>query len=123
MNRFTFGLLVGVASSACIVSALHVQETSSSRIDQYQADPRFKPPTSGFVPDEKTAVKIAEAILLPLYGEKSVARERPYTAKLKYGVWTVEGYSSIPKNRRLGGPVQVHIAQRDGQIVGFKRDD
>ena len=123
MNRFYSGLMVGGLCVFGGLSWVHRQESPTGRGDQYQADPRFRPPAEGFVPDGKTAVKIAEAILLPLYGEKSVASERPYSAKLKSGVWFEEGHSSIPKNRRLGSPVQVHIAQRDGQIIGFKRED
>ena len=45
-------------------------------------------PASGYVPDSKTAVMIAEAVLAPVYGEKQIKSERPFTAKLKDGMWT-----------------------------------
>jgi hypothetical protein len=33
-------------------------------------------PRGGFVPDAKTAEKIAEAVLIPVYGEEKISRER-----------------------------------------------
>lgn len=41
-----------------------------------------------FVPDAKTAVKIAEAVLIPVYGETQVEPERPFKAVLENGIWT-----------------------------------
>jgi hypothetical protein len=35
-----------------------------------------------------TAVKMAEAVLTPVYGEQQVLSERPYIATLKEGVWS-----------------------------------
>jgi len=48
-------------------------------------------PKDGFVPNEKTAIRIAEAVLTPIYGEKQIKSEEPFSAKLHDGVWTVEG--------------------------------
>ena len=52
-------------------------------------------PPKGFVPDEKTAIRIAEAVWSPIYGEEEIRREKPFVASLKSGVWTVQG--SLPK--------------------------
>jgi hypothetical protein len=30
------------------------------------------------IPDEKTAVAVAEAVLIPIYGEERVRKERPF---------------------------------------------
>jgi hypothetical protein len=49
-------------------------------------------PKEGFVPNEKTAIRIAEAVLGPIYGEDQIAKERPFAATLKGGVWTIEGH-------------------------------
>ena len=35
------------------------------------------PSKNGYVPNAETAVKIAEAVLIPIYGEKQVVAERP----------------------------------------------
>ena len=53
--------------------------------------PKFKP-KDGFVPDAKTAIKIAVAV----------------------GVWTVEG--SLPADR-LGGVALAEIAKDDGRVL------
>ncbi len=48
-------------------------------------------PTKGFVPDSTTAIKIAEAIWLPIYGNK-IYKELPFHATLVGdSVWVVQG--------------------------------
>jgi hypothetical protein len=37
------------------------------------------------------AVRIAEAVLTPIYGEKAVESRRPFLTSLKNGVWIVHG--------------------------------
>src|ERR1017187_8441827 len=48
-------------------------------------------PKKGYVPDSATAVRIAEAVLIPGYGQDKIESQRPFTAKLKDDVWTVYG--------------------------------
>ena len=48
-------------------------------------------PKKGYVPDSATAVKVAEAVLIPVYGQDKIESQRPFTAKLKDDVWTVSG--------------------------------
>ncbi|MFZ3215341.1 MAG: NTF2 fold immunity protein [Candidatus Acidiferrales bacterium] len=48
-------------------------------------------PKEGFVPNAETAVKVAEAVLLPVYGEEQIISERPFKAALDGDVWTVTG--------------------------------
>lgn len=51
---------------------------------------------TNFVPDSATAIKVAEAVWLPIYGE-SIYKEKPYNAKLVGdSVWYVYGY--LPKS-------------------------
>jgi hypothetical protein len=71
-------------------------------------------PSNGFVPDEKTAIKIAEAVWIPIYGDKQIQSEKPFVASLKNGVWTVEG--SLPKDWD-GGVAIAEISKRDGRIL------
>jgi len=42
-----------------------------------------------YVPNSETAVAIAEAVLIPVYGKKDIESERPYKATLKpmFGLW------------------------------------
>jgi hypothetical protein len=82
----------------------------------------YKPP-SGYVPDSKTAVKIAEAVLVPVYGEKHTQSERPFTATLKDGVWTVTGTLRCPDGKGGvttscdGGVAEVRISKDDARIL------
>ena len=71
-------------------------------------------PPAGFVPDKATAVRIAVAVWIPIYGEKNIKGETPYHAALRNGVWTVEG--SLPKGW-VGGVAIAEISKRDGRIL------
>ena len=70
-------------------------------------------PKGGYVPDEATAVVIAEAILKPIYGAASVVGERPFRGHLKGDLWTVEG----TLHAEMGGVAIVKIRRSDGCIV------
>lgn len=71
-------------------------------------------PPKGFVPDEKTAIRIAEAIWSAIYGEDKIQSEKPFVASLKNGVWTVHG--SLPKDW-VGGVAIAEISRSDGRIL------
>ena len=81
-----------------------------------QADGRVldEAPADGFVPDAETAVRIAEAVLVPVYGQAQIDRQGPLTATEHDGVWTVTG--RLPPGR-AGGVALVRIARRDGTIL------
>lgn len=72
-------------------------------------------PQNGFVPDEATAVRVAEAVLTPIYGENQIASERPFSAQLKGDVWTVTGH--LPDTFKNGGVAQIRISKRTCQII------
>ncbi len=85
---------------------------------------QLKPPKE-FVPDEATAIKIAEAVLIPVWGEKEVVSERPYTATLQKDVWTVRGTLYCGNDGKggrksgsecLGGTLEVKLSKIDGRI-------
>ncbi len=73
----------------------------------------------GLVPDEQTAIRIAEAILFPIYSEKTIRGEKPYIVKLTEGKWTIDG--SMPETKDgeaiVGGTFHVVISQRDDQVL------
>ncbi|WP_083901414.1 YbbC/YhhH family protein [Azospirillum sp. B4] len=71
-------------------------------------------PEAGYVPDEKTAVAIAEAVLIPVYGKATIESEKPLTATLEDGRWVVNGY--LPRGW-VGGTAHVVIDKRTGQIL------
>ena len=71
-------------------------------------------PPSGFVPDEETAIQIAEAIFIPIYGKDKIKQEYPLKATLSEGVWTVTG--TLPKGLK-GGVALAEIAKDDARII------
>jgi hypothetical protein len=72
----------------------------------------YKPP-QGYVPTEVVAVRVAEAILVPIYGEDQIKGERPLSAKLEGDRWHVEGY--LPPDMK-GGVAEVWISKQTGEI-------
>ena len=73
----------------------------------------FKP-KAGYVPDEKTAIAIAVAVWLPIYGEERIQKGKPFKAVLKDGVWRVEG--TLPAGY-LGGVAEAEISKEDARIL------
>ena len=71
-------------------------------------------PVAGFVPDSATAIQIAKAIWVPIYGEKQIASEEPIRAELKNDTWYVRG--SLPKGA-VGGVAEAEISKKDGSIL------
>ena len=66
------------------------------------------------VPDEATAIQVAEKVLIPIYGRKQIESEQPFTARLDGNVWTVCGY--LPPGW-VGGVAAVRIDKRNGRIL------
>lgn len=82
-------------------------------------------PKEGYVPDSTTAVKIAEAVLVPVFGKKKIESEQPFTAKLKDGVWTVSGTLHCPDGKGgitthcAGGVAEVQISKVDAHVLSM----
>ena len=73
-----------------------------------------------YVPDATTAIKIAIAFWQPIYGPAQLAKNKPFHAKLKNGIWIVDG--SLPPERVDRMPV-TKISQKDGRNVRFSRKE
>src|SRR5207237_10213886 len=58
-----------------------------------QPGPQGYVPPHSFVPDSATAVRIAIAAWIPIYGENMITPEEPFAASLQDSVWTVRGTS------------------------------
>lgn len=107
----------------CLLSicALALAQTASPNLGEVETSSYV--PNSGYVPDAATAVKIGEAVLTPVYGEKKIANERPFNAELKKGIWTVSGTLRCPDGKGgttdqcEGGTAVVKIAKSDGRIL------
>jgi hypothetical protein len=82
-------------------------------------------PKAGCVPDSSTAVAIAEKALIPVYGEKQIASERPFTATLKGNVWRVAGSLHCSDGEGgattlcAGGVAVVRIKKSNGRILSM----
>jgi hypothetical protein len=87
----------------------------SSVIAQANPPPHNYKPPQGYVPDAETAIQIALAVWLSIYGKKQIDSEKPYTATLKDGVWTVSG--SLPRGDVVGGVAIAEISKQDGTIL------
>ena len=95
-----------------VIIAVGVVFTTIAVFAAQGAKHNFKP-KDGYVPDAKTAIKIAVAVWEPIYGADQIAEEKPYRARLKNGVWFVEG--SLPEGS-LGGVAIAEISKDDGRI-------
>ena len=71
-------------------------------------------PKQGPVPTVAAAISIAVKLWSPIYGAEHIARERPYYALLKNGIWTVHG--SLPP-RTAGGTAILKIRKSDGAVL------
>jgi hypothetical protein len=77
----------------------------------------YKPP-QGYVPNEATAIRIAEAVLTPIYGVDTIEKEKPLIARLENETWVVEGTFRCPGGSGCKGGVAVaEIAKDDGKIL------
>jgi hypothetical protein len=62
--------------------------------------------------------------LAGVYGEEQIEQEKPFSATLKNGVWTVNGtlWCSDAQGRRtsqcdIGGVAQIKLRQTDGKVL------
>jgi len=70
----------------------------------------------GYVPNEETAIRIAVAVWIPIYGKETIENEKPYKAILKDGVWYVRGSLPLPPPGQaiFGGVAHAAISKEDG---------
>ena len=73
-------------------------------------------PKGGFIPNEQTAIRVAEAVLSPIYGEQQIMSERPFHAKLHGDVWTVEGSLATGVD---GGVATIHLDKKTGAVISY----
>jgi hypothetical protein len=79
-----------------------------------------KKPARGYVPDATTAVRIAEAVLTPIYGAKQVGYEKPFNATLDGDVWTIQGTldcKTTAKSIWVGGTAVVQLSKTTGAVL------
>jgi len=72
-------------------------------------------PRDGFVPDESTAIQIAQAVAKAQYGEDRVSKEQPFHARLYGQTWIVKG--TLHPQGAYGGTAVVKISKENGRIL------
>jgi NTF2 fold immunity protein len=95
------------------------EKQNSAEIDWNSVEASIKgaasfKPEKGLVPDDKTAIKVAEAVLQPIYGEQKIISERPFNVHLSSGIWTVVG---TMHSASFGGVAIVKISRSDGRVL------
>jgi hypothetical protein len=111
----TFPLLI-----TCLISVICSAQTVSDH-DEFVYNRRLVKtthsyiPKNGFVPDKDTALAIAYAVALPIYGKKQLDGEKPLRAELEGGVWTILG--TLNCGSCDGGTLVMQIDKTTGRIV------
>jgi hypothetical protein len=103
----------GLASEILLGHGLEPAIVRQTSKDQTFARPK------AIVSDEETAMRIAEAIWIPIFGQELIVRQKPFRAKLENDVWTVKG--SLPEGCTTGAIV-ARISKYDGAILETGRD-
>jgi hypothetical protein len=70
-------------------------------------------PRNGYVPDQKTAMQVAEAILVSVYGEGQVKAQEPFRVSLDGNIWTVKG--ALPHGPE--GNAEIKLSKKDGAVL------
>lgn len=68
----------------------------------------------GYVPDAKTAIAVAIAVLTPIYGKADIDSEKPWHTGLKDEVWTVVGTFHGPG---FGGGAVIQLDKKSGKVL------
>jgi hypothetical protein len=79
---------------------------------------RFCVPGMRPVTSARAAIRIAKTALIAIYGAASIARQNPFRAVLKDGLWIVRG---APRRLQRGGGAEVKIDRCDGVVVDIAR--
>lgn len=72
-------------------------------------------PVINYVPSEKVACQIAEVILISLYGEDDIKKQKQFKVSLVGdSIWAVVG---VQKTVEIGGVAYIEIRKRDCKIL------
>ncbi len=98
--------------SYCNKSKSTVNSTDSVSMDTINFK-RSNPKTDGYVPNSETAIKIAEAIWLPIYGN-SIYENKPFVGELiNDSIWSITG----TVHTDFGGAPYAEIRKSDGKVI------
>jgi NADH dehydrogenase FAD-containing subunit len=70
-------------------------------------------PKDGLVPTAEIAFQIAEPILVNIFGEEHIEKEKPFSINLENDIWIIKG---TPYYRK-GGVAYIEIRKTNGEIL------
>jgi hypothetical protein len=113
-TRFVFALIAAMLFAAGNRPAQGPSGDKSEHGRWYETKwGRSYRPASGFIPDRDTAIRVAKAILIPVYGEKTVDSEEPLSVALDGDVWTVKGaVRPYPS-----GNAEIKLSKSEGTVL------
>jgi hypothetical protein len=103
-------LIIAISLLVVAIATAYSQEQQESKETSVM-------PKEGFVPNAETAVKIGEAVLIPVYGEGTINRERPFKATRQGDVWRVTDTLNCGAPACAGGTAVVRISKTSGEIL------
>jgi NTF2 fold immunity protein of polymorphic toxin system component len=109
-TRRTVALALAVLATAC--QSKSSQDKRSAITATHTTDLAAEPARS--VPDEQTAIRIADSVLAERYGRDQLESEKPLIATLSDTIWTVTG--TLPPGNE-GGVAEIEIRKADGRII------
>jgi TonB family protein len=74
------------------------------------------PLAAGPIPDQTTALKVAEPELVRIYGARVIGSEKPFNADLSGDMWIVGGTLHCIC---AGGVATAHLAKGDGRVLAI----
>jgi hypothetical protein len=105
--------LNGIGLKVSVILCLLVSSGCANHDDAKWRARRVRPYEDA-VPDSRTAIQIAEAVMAPVYGHQYVVAQRPQVAELQGGVWYVHGYQPPIS---VGGTIEAYIDKHTGRVL------
>ena len=126
-RTYFFALMLFAMSCTNSTSKVGEDQQSSQQIEyvmndslstDFYTDMKSYVPAEGFIPTADIAVKIAECVLLEIYGKESIEKEKPFSVNLVNGIWVIEGHIPNGNDSALTfcGQSYVEIRKSNGEI-------
>jgi hypothetical protein len=80
----------------------------------------------GLIRSKETAIRVAEAILFPIYGRKTIEAQKPYEVELHDGTWYVSAHTPKGYNGptlMFGGGFYIALSQKDARVLEIGYDE
>jgi hypothetical protein len=122
INKAILLILTGIfliISSCCTAKWVQLEkEKSLNCLNKFLTDTTYNAFNDELlVPDEETAIKIAEIFLFKNYSKREIVKEKPYKIGLVNNYWIIIG--SLPSYYKKGGTFEMVINSKDGKVIGI----